>query len=108
MVLGHVWEAYDNITYQTLEMCRVAALDPGVTHMAKVDDDTYVNTQRLVEELQAAPKTAMFMGYMEYDSHPHRDPSNQWFVSVDDWPSERYDVMINSETLMAETTEYTT
>lgn len=89
VVLSHVWEAYDNITYQTFEMCRVAALDPQVTHMAKVDDDTYLNTPRLMEELQAAPKTAMFMGYMEYDSHPHRDPSNQWFVSVDDWPTER-------------------
>ncbi len=36
VVLAHVWEAYDNITYQTYEMCRVAALDTTATHMAKV------------------------------------------------------------------------
>ena len=35
-VLPGVAEHYDNITYQTLEMLRVAALDPAVTHVLKV------------------------------------------------------------------------
>ncbi len=35
-VVQHVWEHYDNITYQTLEACRAAALDPTITHMLKV------------------------------------------------------------------------
>ncbi len=66
----------------------ITTLQP--TSFNQVDDDTYVNAQRLVDELTAAPKQAMFMGYMEYKSHPHRDPKNQWFVSKEDWPTERY------------------
>lgn len=35
-VLPHVWEGYANITHQTLEVLRAAALDPVVTHALKV------------------------------------------------------------------------
>ena len=36
VVLPHVWEHYDNITHQTLEMCRAAALERRMTHLLKV------------------------------------------------------------------------
>ncbi len=35
VVLPHVWEHYDNITHQTLEMCRAAALERRMTHLLK-------------------------------------------------------------------------
>ena len=35
-LLPHVWEGYANITHQTLEVLRAAALDPDVTHVLKV------------------------------------------------------------------------
>jgi hypothetical protein len=34
-VLPHVLEHYHNITHQTLEMCRLAALEPRATHLLK-------------------------------------------------------------------------
>ena len=36
VILPHVWEHYDNITHQTLEATRAAALDPAMTHLLKV------------------------------------------------------------------------
>ena len=36
VVLPTVWEAYHNITHQTLEVLRAAAVDPTVTHVLKV------------------------------------------------------------------------
>lgn len=36
VVLPQVWEHYDNITHQTLEMCRAAALERHMTHLLKV------------------------------------------------------------------------
>ena len=35
-VLPGIWEAYHNITHQTLEILRLAAILPAVTHVAKV------------------------------------------------------------------------
>ncbi len=36
VMLPDVWEGYHNITHQTLEVCRVAALHPQATHTMKV------------------------------------------------------------------------
>ena len=36
VVLPTIWEAYHNITHQTLEVLRAAAVDPLVTHVLKV------------------------------------------------------------------------
>lgn len=65
MVLPHTWESYFNITHQTLEMCRIAALDPSVTHLVKVDDDSYVHMRRLLMKLKKMPMEKLFFGYME-------------------------------------------
>ena len=37
VVLPHVWESYRNITHQTLEMLRLAAVDRDASHVLKVD-----------------------------------------------------------------------
>lgn len=36
LVLPLTWEHYHNITHQTLEVLRAAAIDPAVTHTMKV------------------------------------------------------------------------
>lgn len=36
VILPHIWEHYNNITHQTLEATRAAALDPAMTHLLKV------------------------------------------------------------------------
>lgn len=65
VVLPHTLESYYNITHQTLEMCRMAAMDPAVTHLLKVDDDSYVHVAKVMSRLQALPRDKMFAGYME-------------------------------------------
>ena len=65
MVLTNIQESYYNITHQTLEMCRMAALDPSISHMLKVDDDSYVHMARLMGRLKALPREKLFLGYME-------------------------------------------
>lgn len=65
VVLPHTKESYFNITHQTLEMCRMAAMDPAITHLLKVDDDSYVQVEKLMSRLQALPREKMFAGYME-------------------------------------------
>ena len=49
-------EAYANISHQTLEVMRVAAADPGTTHVLKTDDDSYVHLDRLLRRLPSLPR----------------------------------------------------
>ena len=65
VVLPHTQESYFNITHQTLEMCRMAAMDPAITHLLKVDDDSFVHLEKLMSRLQRLPREKMFAGYME-------------------------------------------
>ncbi|EFN56752.1 hypothetical protein CHLNCDRAFT_144204 [Chlorella variabilis] len=91
VVLGHVTEAYANISHQTLEVMRVAAADPGTTHVLKTDDDSYVHLDRLLRRLPSLPRERLFFGNIENPGgKPHREPGHQWFVSREEWPSERY------------------
>jgi len=79
VVLPNIHESYFNITHQTLEMCRMAAMDPAVTHLLKVDDDSYVHVTKLMARLKALPREKMFAGYMEKAGKPPQlQLSHQW------------------------------
>ena len=65
VVLPHIRESYYNITHQTLEMCRMAAMEPAITHLLKVDDDSYVHIDKLMSRLKALPRDKIFAGYIE-------------------------------------------
>ena len=43
----------------------MAAMDPTITHLLKVDDDSYVHADKLMSRLKALPRDKMFAGYME-------------------------------------------
>ena len=43
----------------------MAAMDPAITHLLKVDDDSYVHVTKMMSRLQALPRIKMFAGYME-------------------------------------------
>lgn len=91
VVLPSIWESYHNITYQTLEVLRFAAADRDTTHVLKADDDSYVRLDRLLARIEAAPNSRMFMGAIEDPGGgPHRDPTSQWYITTQEWPSERY------------------
>ena len=70
VVLPHTWESYFNITHQTLEMCRMAAIDPSITHLMKVDDDSYVHIARLLTKVKKLPREKLFWGHMEKAGMP--------------------------------------
>ena len=80
VVLTNIQESYYNITHQTLEMCRMAAMDPSITHLLKVDDDSYVHMTRLMGRLKALPREKLFLGYIEKAGRPPLSA-----CAFDDW-----------------------
>ena len=57
----------------------------------QVDDDSFVRVAPLLDRVAAMPRAAAMLGYIESPGGgPHRDPDNQWHVSLDEWPTEKY------------------
>lgn len=79
VVLPYTWESYFNITHQTLEMCRMAAIDPSITHLMKVDDDSYVHMARLLTKIKKLPREKLFLGHMEKAGVLHLSPGSTAF-----------------------------
>ncbi|KAK9902151.1 hypothetical protein WJX75_006091 [Coccomyxa subellipsoidea] len=91
VVLPGIFEHYDNITHQTLEILRAASMDPVATHTLKVDDDSYVHVNTLMTVMARVPQRRLFMGHIDRESGgPHREPSSQWYVTKEEWPTEKY------------------
>jgi hypothetical protein len=82
LVLVHVAEHYRNITHQTLEIMKVASADPAVTHVLKVDDDSFLRLDQLrpvLDEVdQRFPQRPFYLGYMETGAPPIRDARSKW------------------------------
>jgi beta-1,3-galactosyltransferase len=56
-----------------------------------VDDDSFVRVPRLLERVAQMPREAAMLGYIESPGGgPHRDPDNQWHVTVEEWPTDSY------------------
>lgn len=57
----------------------------------QVDDDSYVRVSGVLDRVSQAPRKHLLLGFVENPGGgPHRNPSSQWHVTHDEWPSERY------------------
>lgn len=76
VIMYEVMESYRNVTFQTLEIYKIAYVVGGFTHVLKADDDSYVRMDQLVARLSSLPTTWMYMGrHMiagdKFDRNPH-------------------------------------
>jgi hypothetical protein len=57
----------------------------------QVDDDSYVHVNTLMTVMARVPQRRLFMGHIDRESGgPHREPSSQWYVTKEEWPTEKY------------------
>eukprot|EP00877_Chromochloris_zofingiensis_P014511 jgi/Chrzof1/9313/UNPLg00282.t1 len=91
VVVPDVLEHYYNITYQTLEIFRIAAVYEDVTNVFKTDDDSYVRIGRLLQVVKQMPFDRAYLGRgfpLTPDSQPPRDSKHPFYVSVSEWPED--------------------
>lgn len=56
-----------------------------------MDDDSYVHVDALLNLLSKLPSRHLYLGNIdEGPGGPHRDPASPWYVTQEEWPSERY------------------
>jgi len=80
-------EGYYNIAFKSLEIqvygSRVAP------YTLKVDDDTYVQVDKVVPYVQGLPESTM-VGWINCDGEPHRTEGTAWYMSPEDYAPDTY------------------
>eukprot|EP01116_Phalansterium_solitarium_P013755 TRINITY_DN31161_c0_g1_i1.p1 TRINITY_DN31161_c0_g1~~TRINITY_DN31161_c0_g1_i1.p1 ORF type:complete len:396 (-),score=99.16 TRINITY_DN31161_c0_g1_i1:163-1350(-) len=80
--------------YQNLTLKTTAAIDYWVENFdfdywLKIDDDSYLQTDRYLEISKRFHKERWAWGYVGAIFDPDRDPNGKWFVPFDEWPGTR-------------------
>jgi hypothetical protein len=90
VVLPEVQDSYHNITHAHVQMYRVAAaMASQVTHVLKTDEDCYVRVPLLLSRLRHMPRHWLLAGKLVKKPSVSRDPAWRWYVSREDFPSDR-------------------
>ena len=109
MILPDIMESYYNCTHQTLDMFRLAAVDPSATHLLKAsqlgagicghldgwsdrrtdlvqtDDDCFVRVDKFLVQLSSLPRERLFWGDIYIDYGPERNVGSKWYVNETEW-----------------------
>ncbi|KAK7113730.1 beta-1,3-galactosyltransferase 5-like isoform X2 [Littorina saxatilis] len=90
IIAGKMTDSYYNLTMKLLlGMQWVATNCQGVSFMAKVDEDTFVNLDLLTQLLDALTddgRTPFILGYNHLARRPHVMRTSRWNVSMDVYP----------------------
>ena len=98
--LPHIVESYYNITHQTMEIFKTMTQGNNATYVMKVDDDTYVRMDLLVNflrninydavdvDVEKRKKENVYIGYLERSSSPVRDVESKFYMNHKSWPGD--------------------
>lgn len=81
VLLYDVYEHYRNITYQTMEIFKIAYIMRGVSYIMKTDEDCYVHARALLSFLKHQPRTRFYAGHGMNEGRFIRDPRQKVYVS---------------------------
>lgn len=82
---------YNLITIKTIAICIFGTEVVRPRYIMKTDDDTFVRVDEVLSVLKkTGKKKGLLYGLIEFDSQPHRDPNDKWFISEQEWPHSSY------------------
>ena len=91
IILGEFIDSYQNLTYKTLLGMKWAYTYCKPRFILKVDDDVFVNTYLLYNELLKIKNTRDFYtGYGHINARPFRNKLHKWYVSYQDYEHEYF------------------
>lgn len=94
VVISKVPDLYENLSLKTLSAFSwLLSLCPRSEFMLKVDDDMFVQVERLldlVESLEAGPETKLILGNISRGWKPVRNPESKYFISEAQYSGVQY------------------
>ncbi|XP_073276151.1 hydroxyproline O-galactosyltransferase GALT3 [Primulina huaijiensis] len=81
---------YSLLTYKTIAICILGTKISSAKFIMKTDDDAFVRINEVLSSLKEKPSNGLLYGSISFDSEPHRDKDNKWYISDKEWPHSLY------------------
>ncbi|CAA0834879.1 Probable beta-1-3-galactosyltransferase 16 [Striga hermonthica] len=81
---------YSLLTYKTIAICILGTKILRAKYIMKMDDDAFVRVDEVLSSLKGKPSNGLLYGHISFESTPHRDKDNKWFISDEEWPHSSY------------------
>ncbi|PIN23267.1 Galactosyltransferase [Handroanthus impetiginosus] len=81
---------YSLLTYKTIAICIMGTKILPAKYIMKMDDDAFVRIDEVLSSLKGKASDGLLYGHISFESAPHRDKDNKWFISKEEWPHSSY------------------
>ncbi|KAL8486075.1 hypothetical protein ACS0TY_022977 [Phlomoides rotata] len=81
---------YSLLTYKTIAICILGTKVLPARYIMKMDDDAFVRVDEVLSILKGKTSNTLLYGHISFESAPHRDKDNKWFISEEEWPHSSY------------------
>ncbi|WCJ21288.1 galactosyltransferase1 [Euphorbia peplus] len=82
---------YNLITWKTLAICIFGTEVASAKYVMKTDDDAFVRVDEVLASLKRIKvNRGLLYGLINSDSEPHRNTDSKWYISLQEWPEEKY------------------
>ncbi|KAL6526457.1 hypothetical protein OROGR_015547 [Orobanche gracilis] len=81
---------YSLLTYKTIATCIFGTKILRAKYIMKMDDDAFVRIDEVLSSLKGKTSEGLLYGHISFESAPHRDKNDKWFISDEEWPHSSY------------------
>ncbi|XP_052208087.1 hydroxyproline O-galactosyltransferase GALT3 [Diospyros lotus] len=81
---------YSLLTLKTIAVSILGTKVLPAKYIMKTDDDAFVRIDEVLSSLKGKVSNGLLYGLISFDSSPHRDKDNKWYISAKEWPHASY------------------
>ncbi|PHT82242.1 putative beta-1,3-galactosyltransferase 16 [Capsicum annuum] len=81
---------YGLLALKTIAICIMGVKILPAKYVMKTDDDAFVRIDEVLSSLKGKDPNGILYGGISFDSAPHRDKDNKWYISPEEYPPSSY------------------
>ncbi|XAR56951.1 Galactosylxylosylprotein 3-beta-galactosyltransferase [Bertholletia excelsa] len=81
---------YSLLSLKTIAICMLGTKILPAQYIMKTDDDAFIRIDEVLSVLKGKVSSGLLYGLISYNSAPHRDKDNKWYISAEEWPHATY------------------
>lgn len=81
---------YSLLTLKTIAICIFGTKILPAKYIMKTDDDAFVRIDEILLHLKEKSSDALLYGLVSFESNPHREKDNKWYISDEEWPHQSF------------------
>uniref|UniRef100_A0A5B7BZN1 Putative beta-1,3-galactosyltransferase 16 n=1 Tax=Davidia involucrata TaxID=16924 RepID=A0A5B7BZN1_DAVIN len=81
---------YSLLSLKTIAICIMGTKILPAKYIMKTDDDAFVRIDEVLSSLKGKVSNGLLYGLISFESAPHRDKDNKWYISAEEWPHASY------------------